>query len=66
MVLPLLKQLAIAAVGAAVDKLVKLISSKADDETPVDVESSPLPYKAIEHQRAQERASIAASKAARR
>ena len=64
--LPLLKELVVTVGRAAVEALAKAILSKVEqsDETPSDV--APLPYKSIEHQRRQERDSIAASKAAQR
>lgn len=62
------KQLAIAAGTAAVEAIVGLIRGKPRDTLPsVDVTVSEPPHPGfvdIEHQRAQERASIALSKAA--
>lgn len=63
-----LKQLAIAAGTAAVEALVGLIRGRRRDTLPeVDVHVSEPPhptFKDVEHRRAQERASILASKAA--
>jgi hypothetical protein len=66
--LAVFKQFAIAAGTAAVEGLVNLVRGKRRDSLPeVDVTVSEPPhpgFKDIEHQRAQERASILASKAA--
>jgi hypothetical protein len=67
-VIAILKQFAVAAGTAAVEAIVNLVRGKRRDSLPeVDVTVSEPPhpgFKDIEHQRAQERASIALSKAA--
>jgi len=60
--IPLLKE-AIVLLGQTIIKSITKIINKPEGITTSD-SSHPLPYKAIEHQRAQEQASIAASKLA--
>ena len=68
MLVSLLKELAIAAGTAAARQLVKIVRRKADDGwvdvTVTEPPPQPLTWKDVEHIRAQERASIEASKRA--
>lgn len=57
----LLKRLAIAAARAGVDRLVELVRTQVGEPEP---KGTPMTHAAVEHNRRQEQASIAASKAA--
>lgn len=61
-IVPLLKDLALEAASIAIEKVVSLFQRKA--ATSRDEPPMPLTHQAVEHQRAQMTASIAASKAA--